>query len=86
MVRCSWCAKLHIGRMGQQKTDRVGVRIEPKLRRRLVRAAGEDGRPVGNLIRRICAEWLAQQEAAEAARGDEVEKPGQINVGYRGSP
>jgi hypothetical protein len=49
-------------------------------------AAAEDGHPVGNLIRRICAEWLAHQDAMKVARGGEVEAVRAGTDGTTGTP
>jgi hypothetical protein len=51
------------------RREKLTVELEPELRDSLARWAVEEGRPVGNLLRRIVAQSVAQHERqAEAAQ------------------
>jgi hypothetical protein len=52
------------------RRERLTVEVEPEVRAELVEWADEEGRPVGNLIRRVLGNVVAarrQSERGEAA-------------------
>jgi hypothetical protein len=49
------------------KREKLTVEVEPDLRVALARWADEEGRPLGNLLRRIAAAAVAQHAQAERA-------------------
>ena len=40
------------------KTDQIGIRITPEMRRQLEAAAAAEGRSVSNIVTHILANWL----------------------------
>jgi hypothetical protein len=44
------------------RREKVTVELEPDLRKSLARWARDEGRPVGNLLRRLLAISVAQRE------------------------
>jgi hypothetical protein len=44
------------------RREKVTVELDPELRESLARWAVEEGRPVGNLLRRIVATFIAQRQ------------------------
>jgi hypothetical protein len=46
-------------------TKQLSVRVDPELLDDLERAAAEDRRPVGNLVRCILADWQAARDARQ---------------------
>jgi hypothetical protein len=51
----------------QKRREKLTVEIEPDLRKSLTKWATEEGRPVGNLLRRIVAKAVEAQSAERAA-------------------
>jgi hypothetical protein len=51
------------------RKEKLTVELDPELRDSLARWAQEEGRPLGNLLRRIVALSVAQREQ-QAQRGD----------------
>jgi hypothetical protein len=50
------------------RTEHVGVRIEPALRRALEDAAGEDRRSMADVVRLVLSDWLAGRVHGARAR------------------
>jgi hypothetical protein len=50
-----------------RRYERLTVEIEPEVRESLARWAQEEGRPVGNLLRRIVAAAVAHRAQQTAA-------------------
>jgi hypothetical protein len=51
--------------MDRKRREKVTLEIDPDLRELLARWAVEEGRPLGNLLRRIVARSVAQHERGE---------------------
>jgi hypothetical protein len=51
----------------QKRREKLTLEIEPDLRESLAKWATEEGRPVGNLLRRIVAKAVEAQSAERAA-------------------
>jgi predicted HicB family RNase H-like nuclease len=47
-----------------QRSDQIMIRIEPELHNAIKIAAEQDHRPVGNLVRKILADWLDSRPQA----------------------
>lgn len=59
----------------EKKTGQILVRLPPADKRRFEQLAKDDGRPAGQLARKIILEWMAAQ--ARASRpGPEQASPG----------
>ena len=52
--------------MGRRR-EKLTVELDPDLRESLAQWAADEGRPVGNLLRRIVATSVAQHERQAAA-------------------
>jgi hypothetical protein len=54
----------------QKRRQKLTIEIEPDLRQMLAKWATEEGRPVGNLLRRIVSKAVQDQAArADPSRG-----------------
>jgi predicted DNA-binding protein len=50
-----------------ERLKQTAVRFEPELHEKLQQLADKEGRPLANLIRRICHEATAKQESTHHA-------------------
>ena len=57
--------------MSSSKREQISLMLEPGLRESLTRWAEEEGRPVGNLLRRLVAKAVAQHVRRRASAGAE---------------
>jgi hypothetical protein len=49
------------------RRERLTVEVEPDVRASLAQWADEEGRPIGNLVRRVLTNVVAEHEAGERA-------------------
>lgn len=57
-----------VERRMSKNTEMISTRVDPEVRAVIEKAAAEERRPVGNLVRCILADWVNWRAGAQAAQ------------------